>query len=76
MQGKDAGAMPYLIDQFLRRVAGQTMIFDFEGSNNNELARFYQGFGAQEINYYSLQLNRMNPVFDTAFKLYRRFKTL
>lgn len=58
-EGRQVGAMPYLIDNVIRQYSARNMIFDFEGSNDENLARFYRGFGA-ETNYYpGLRINRM-----------------
>jgi hypothetical protein len=58
-EGRQAGAMPYLIDNVIRQYSGRNMIFDFEGSNDQNLARFYRGFGAEESYYPALRINRM-----------------
>lgn len=50
-QGKAAGAMTFLIDQVIHEYAGKPMVFDFEGSDDDNLARFYSGFGAQAVTY-------------------------
>lgn len=52
--GLKNGALPYLLDAYLEANSSSEKIFDFEGSNNLSLARFYLGFGAQIIHYYQL----------------------
>ncbi len=72
--GKEAGAMPFLLDAYIREHAEHHLTFDFEGSNNESLARFYKGFGAQEVWYSKLILNRMNYFQKMAFKWHRKLK--
>lgn len=56
---KSLGTMHYIIDEFIMHNAGQNIILDFEGSNEENLARFYSGFGASEEKYYKLYLNNL-----------------
>lgn len=58
-QGKSDKAMFYLINEIIKKYANQPIIFDFEGSNDVELARFYKGFGGKEVNYTALKMNRL-----------------
>jgi len=46
-----SGAMARLIDRFINENAGRNLILDFEGSNEEGLARFYRSFGAQKTVY-------------------------
>ncbi len=57
--GKEQHAMTYLLDELFIARAGDKVLFDFEGSNIKGLARFYQGFGAEEQTYYNLHINRL-----------------
>jgi len=57
-EGRQNGAMTFLIDAVLRENAETDRVFDFEGSNNPSLARFYRGFGSQKVTYYTLEMNR------------------
>ncbi len=57
--GKEQHAMTYLLDELFIARAGDKILFDFEGSNIKGLARFYQGFGAEEQTYYNLHINRL-----------------
>jgi len=59
---KSSGAMPFLIDDFIKNNAGKHFTFDFEGSNNPNLARFYKSFGAGEVHYPQYKVSRLNPV--------------
>jgi lipid II:glycine glycyltransferase (peptidoglycan interpeptide bridge formation enzyme) len=61
-EAKNSGAMHYLVDMLIQQYAGGNGILDFEGSNNEGLARFYKSFGAVEQNYPMLKINRL-PFF-------------
>lgn len=52
-------AMTYLIDGVIFEFTPSRLVLDFEGSNNPGLARFYKGFGAKEIQYPRLRLNKL-----------------
>lgn len=69
--GKKNGAMFLLIDAFLKQKAGQDMLFDFEGSDDDNVSRFYKGFGAYEMNYPRIIINRL-PWFVKPFAELRR----
>jgi len=60
-KGKTSSAMFLLIDQFIRKNSGNDLIFDFEGSRIEGIARFYRGFGARNHPYYILK--RFRPSF-------------
>ncbi|MEJ2595163.1 MAG: GNAT family N-acetyltransferase [bacterium] len=66
-------AMTFLIDSVIRAYARHQVVLDFEGSDNPQLARFYRGFGASEITYPGLLLNRLpfplRPLLDLRRKL-------
>lgn len=53
------GAMPFLIDSFIKTNANSNITLDFEGSNDTNLARFYAGFGAKNCSYYGIIRNRL-----------------
>lgn len=57
--GRDLNAMTYLINEYLIYQSGKMQVLDFEGSNQEGLARFYQSFGAQERAYHRLVFNRL-----------------
>ncbi len=58
-EGKESGAMVYLLDSFIEEHAEDKMILDFEGSMDPNLARFYKGFGAQLIHYPHIYYNSL-----------------
>lgn len=57
--GKTIGASHALIDAFIKDHAGKNIILDFEGSDIPSLAFFYSSFGATEIAYPQLRINRL-----------------
>ncbi len=59
---KATGAMPLLIDHFIRKHANSHVTLDFEGSKDINLARFYKSFGAKKITYPHYHINRLNPL--------------
>ena len=56
-EGKKAGAMPFLIDAFIKENANTEIILDFDGSVNPNLARFYKSFGSDERIYPQIKRN-------------------
>lgn len=58
-EAKSNGAMPYLIDSFIKEHSEYKMILDFEGSMDSNLARFYKSFGSSEIAYPHIYFNRL-----------------
>jgi hypothetical protein len=61
-QGKETGALSALLYKYMMEAPPEIKIFDFEGSDNPGLARYYGGFGAIHANYVHLKLNRL-PLF-------------
>ena len=60
--GKETHAMCFLIDQVIREFAGQRLTLDFEGSDDDNLARFYQGFGSVPVTYPAFNYRFRNPL--------------
>lgn len=50
-EGKSLGASHFLIDRFIADHAGENLLLDFEGSDNEKLAFFYSSFGASVETY-------------------------
>ena len=50
-EGKNSQSMSFLIDQFIHHHASSELILDFEGSSIPNIARFYEGFGADPEYY-------------------------
>jgi len=61
-EAKQTGAMPFLIDRFIFDNSQRNLVFDFEGSNNPDLARFYKSFGSKECIYLQIRKNNL-PFF-------------
>lgn len=70
---RKTGAMSFLIDRFIQDSAGNHLTLDFEGSNNENLARFYRSFGAKVLTYPALVINRLPFPVNILFYLKRRF---
>ena len=60
-EGRETQAMTFLIDHVIRENAGQPLVFDFEGSDDEQLARYYHGFGAVEVPYPGIRYRFFNP---------------
>jgi hypothetical protein len=71
---RENGAMTFLIDSVIQEYTPSKLVLDFEGSNDPNLARFYKGFGAKEIDYPGLRINRLNFPARQVFSLYQRLK--
>ena len=56
---RNSGASPLLIDAFIARHAGSPVLLDFEGSDIESVARFYEGFGAVDHPYPAIRQNRL-----------------
>lgn len=71
---RETAAMTYLIDGVIREFTPSRLVFDFEGSNNPDLARFYRGFGAKELRYPRLRHNTFKFPVKQLFSLYELLK--
>jgi hypothetical protein len=58
-EGRNTGASHALIDAFIKDHADQDLILDFEGSDIESLALFYNGFGAMREIYPAIRWNRL-----------------
>ena len=74
--GKQLNAMPWLIDSFIRQNAGKPLTLDFEGSNNDGLARFYSSFGAKKVIYQRYVRNSLPLPFRITLKIWRLSRML
>jgi len=70
---KTNGAMPFLIDSFIKDHSETKKIFDFEGSNDTNLARFYKSFGSSVVHYPHIFYNKLPWYLSIVWKLKRRF---
>ena len=57
--GRTLGASHAMLDTFIQDHAGQRLTLDFEGSDVSRIAFFFKGFGATELPYPGLRLNRL-----------------
>ena len=71
---RENGAMFLLIDQIIKQHAGSGTILDFEGGNDPNLARFYKGFGACEVVYPALRINRLPFFLWMGIRLIRKIR--
>ena len=60
--GKELQAMTFLIDSVIREYVGQPLVFDFEGSDDEKLGRFYHGFGSNLVLYPAFNYRFCNPL--------------
>lgn len=75
VSGKAKQAMTFLMDFVIQKFANQPITFDFEGSDDSNIARFYLGFGGQEAMYPSYAFNRLSPLAKAALKAWKRRKS-
>lgn len=73
-KAKEVLAMPWLMDKFIGENAGSHLTLDFEGSNNENLSRFYKSFGSTEIIYFHYKKNNLNPLFKVGFHIYKMIR--
>ena len=73
-EGKEKQAMTFLIDQVLQKYANQPRVFDFEGSDDDNLARFYLGFGGKNVKYPGYTFNKLSPVGKALLKAWKKRK--
>jgi len=67
--GRESAAMTFLIDSVIREFSPGKLVLDFEGSNEENLARFYKGFGAKKVTYIRLQRNTLGIVLRWLFRI-------
>jgi hypothetical protein len=58
-EARDTGAMSALIDSFIMEHSTENLLLDFEGSMDENLARFYKSFGSKEIVYLQIRKNNL-----------------
>ncbi len=75
-KARETLAMPFLIDCFISENSGSHLTLDFEGSNNENLARFYKSFGAAEITYLHYLKNDMSPLLKAGLHVYKFFRKI
>jgi len=75
-EGLNTGAMFALIDAFFKKESGTELVFDFEGSSDPQLARFYKGFGSKECVFLQIQLNRLPCLILPLLKVYQHCRQI
>jgi len=63
-EGKAKSAMFFLLNYLIEKNAEKDIIFDFEGSQIDGIARFYKGFGAKNEPYFFVHKNRPEWLFN------------
>ncbi|MFO7617705.1 MAG: GNAT family N-acetyltransferase [Bacteroidales bacterium] len=71
-EGHERRAMFHLVDRVIDQYAGQEFTLDFEGSDIENVARFYKGFGPAAQSYPSLRYSRLPAILKTLAP--RRFR--
>lgn len=66
-EGRKSGAMAFLTDGMIKSNAGQNKYFDFEGSEIEGVAKFYESFGAKKSFYWRIRKNEL-PFYARIFK--------
>lgn len=73
-EARQNAAMTFLIDGVIQEHSPNQLVLDFEGSNDENLARFYKGFGAKEIDYSGVRMNNLSFPLKQFFKVYKKIK--
>ena len=68
---KELHALSFLIDNVIKENSGTPKTFDFEGSDNDGLARYYKGFGGQEVKYPGLRFNKTQGSVKFLLKIFK-----
>ena len=71
---KDSHGLTFLLDYVIQKYSATPVTLDFEGSDNEGLARFYKGFGGEEKFYQGLRFNKLNIFSKFALKIFKRNK--
>lgn len=71
---KELHGLTFLLDHVIEKYSGTDNILDFEGSDNEGLARFYKGFGGEEKFYQEVKFNKLNKISNFALKILKRHK--
>jgi len=73
-KGRDNSAMFYIVDNFIRLNTEKPLVLDFEGSNDENIARFYKGFGSKKYSYFQINSNNLPYLVNHFHKIYKRLK--
>ncbi|PKP53301.1 MAG: hypothetical protein CVT92_04635 [Bacteroidetes bacterium HGW-Bacteroidetes-1] len=72
--GRESQALTFLIDAVIKEFSPGHFVFDFEGSDNPNLARYYKGFGSKETSYPGILINRLPFLLKIGMKILKRKK--
>ncbi len=73
-EGRRLNAMTLMMDEVIKDFSGKPYILDFEGSDDNNLARFYLGFGGKEKPYPSYTFNRLSFFGKAILNVWKRLR--
>ena len=73
-EARTNGAMTAIIDTFIQDHAGLNLTLDFEGSNEENLARFYAGFGSKECVFLQLEMQHFPLMIKPLVNMYLRLR--
>ena len=65
---KDKHGLTMILDNVIREFSETQYTLDFEGSDNDGLARFYKGFGGEEVFYPELRINNFKGIFKFVYE--------
>ena len=66
-EGKNTFTMFKMVDEIIQKFENKEVIFDFAGSNAPNIARFYQGFGAELHTYFMMKHWSINDLIKYLF---------
>ena len=69
---KDKHALTMLLDNVIREYSETQYTLDFEGSDNDGLARFYKGFGGEEVFYPEIKYNKLKGILRFLYNFTRK----
>jgi hypothetical protein len=74
--GRETHALSFLIDSVIKEFSPGHFVFDFEGSDNPNLARYYKGFGSKETTYPGIQINRLPLLIRLGMKIISKIRKI
>lgn len=72
--GKQLNAMTLMMDKVIKDFANKVEVLDFEGSDDDNLARYYLGFGGEAVKYPAYTYNNMSGIGKAVLRLWKRLK--
>ena len=69
---KENHGLTFLLDYVIEKYSETDNILDFEGSDDEGLARFYKGFGGKETIYQGIRFNKTKGITKLALKFLKR----